>query len=141
MKAGLEPGASRSWRFTMGDPAGVGPEIALKALLRPEVRSLARCIIVGDPDVLFRAASLPGLAARINVIADVADARFDAGTVDVIGEQSIDLSAFRFSAVSAEAGEAAFRAVRRAIELAMSGKVDATVTGPIKQRIAEQVRP
>ena len=54
---------------TMGDPAGIGPEIAVRALLSPEVRDCSRSFLIGDARVFERALSVCGLSATLNRIA------------------------------------------------------------------------
>jgi len=117
--------------ITMGDPAGVGPEIAAKAFAVEEIYQISKPLVVGDASIMERAARLAGRSLRINAIDDPLQARFQFGTIDVLDQHTIDLRTFEFGKVSAAAGHAAFEAVRKVIELAMAGRVDATVTGPV----------
>ena len=115
--------------ITMGDPASIGPEITVKALSRPEVYQRCRPIVVGDACMLERAKGIvgqPGIA--VHPVGDVGEARFAAGCIDVYDMGLIDAEALPIGQVSREAGEAAFRYVRKVIALAMAGEVDATVT-------------
>src|SRR5215203_1610656 len=74
---------------TMGDPAGIGPEIIARAFDEEDFRKHNRAIVVGDAGILERAARLLDLALRANVIAESEDARFEPGTVDVISETEL----------------------------------------------------
>jgi 4-phospho-D-threonate 3-dehydrogenase / 4-phospho-D-erythronate 3-dehydrogenase len=98
-----------------GDPAGVGPEVTLKALARPEVRALADIAVAGDPDDLRRTASRLGVPAPERV------------------EPAGDAGAVRPGRVSAEGGAAGVAAIRRAVELIGDGAYDALVTAPISK--------
>jgi 4-hydroxythreonine-4-phosphate dehydrogenase len=117
--------------ISMGDPAGIGPEIIAKALSRPRTHDICRPVVIGDEAVMKRAAGVVGSAATVHAIADVSQASFVPGTIDVLQLNEIDLSHLQLGQVSAAAGNAAFLAVKKLIELAMSRQIDATVTAPI----------
>lgn len=118
----------------MGDPASIGPEIAIKALLDDKVRSICRPIIVGDAATLDYTAEHLKWKVRIHPISKITEAVFQPGVIDVLDMESVDLDQLKWGEISAMAGHAAFEAVRKVIELAMAGEVDATVTGPINKR-------
>ncbi len=120
--------------ITMGDPASIGPEIAIKALLRPELYEVCRPLLVGDAGVFEHIISRLNLQANINRVQAVADARYEYGTIDVFDLANVDLNALVFGEISAMAGNAAFEAVKKVIELALDGELDATVTGPINKK-------
>ena len=117
---------------TMGDPAGVGPEIIAKTFADPDFREQNRALVVGNAPRLQRAADLLGLELRANVVADPERAGFEEGTVDVVqvGELPEDLP---FGELDARAGAAAFEYVERAIELARGGRVAAIATAPLNK--------
>jgi 4-hydroxythreonine-4-phosphate dehydrogenase len=117
---------------TMGDPAGIGPEIIARAFDEEDFREENRAIVVGDAGILERAARLQDLALRANVIAEPEDARFEPGSVDVISETELpgDLP---FGELDARAGDAAFRYVERATGLAGEGRVGAIATAPLNK--------
>nr|WP_262918310.1 4-hydroxythreonine-4-phosphate dehydrogenase PdxA [Mucilaginibacter straminoryzae] len=118
----------------MGDPASIGPEIALKAVLDPAVQSICRPLIVGDANVFEQIAGMLNLPVKINAVSKVADARFEPGIADVYDLRQTDLSQLKFGEISAMAGNAAFLAVKKVIELAMAGEINGTVTGPINKK-------
>jgi len=120
--------------ITMGDPASIGPEIAIKALLTERLFEICRPLIIGDTGVFFDIVKRLGLDARINSIKDIRKANFEFGKPDVYDLQNVDMEQLRFGEISAMAGNASFEAVKKAIELALSGEVDATVTGPINKK-------
>jgi 4-hydroxythreonine-4-phosphate dehydrogenase len=119
--------------ITMGDPAGIGPEITAKALAKKEVGEICRPLVVGDAGVMKQAAKIVGANLEINVIPDVEKARFDYGVMNVIDLNNVDLAKLEYGKVSAMAGKAAFEAIKKVIELAMAKKIDATITGPINK--------
>ena len=119
--------------ITMGDPAGIGPEICARALARKEVYDLCRPVIVGDAKMLQKAVGLLQLNLQVHAIQNVSEARFEYGTADVYDLDLIDLDSFRWGEVQKQCGDAAFQYVRKAIELAMNNEVDGTCTAPLNK--------
>jgi 4-hydroxythreonine-4-phosphate dehydrogenase len=117
---------------TMGDPAGIGPEILAKTFAEKDFREENRAVVVGDERMLERAAGLLDLPLRVNIVDDPEDAGFEPGTVDVIPETELpeDLP---FGELDARAGDAAFRYVERATRLAGEGRVAAVTTAPLNK--------
>jgi 4-phospho-D-threonate 3-dehydrogenase / 4-phospho-D-erythronate 3-dehydrogenase len=120
--------------ITMGDPASIGPEIAVKALLNEKIHAICRPLLVGDAGVFNDIINRLKLPAKVNAITKVADAAFKPGTIDVFDLKNVDMSQLKFGEISAMAGGASFDAVKKVIELALAGDVDATVTGPINKK-------
>jgi len=119
--------------ITMGDASGVGPEIIVKALAHAELYARCRPLVVGDARRLHRAADVSGLAPiSVHAVEGVEDARFEPGAIDCIdlGLIPADLP---FGALSAIAGDAAFQYVKKAVELAVAGKVGAICTAPLNK--------
>ncbi len=117
---------------TMGDPAGIGPEIIARAFADPDFRRENRALVVGDAGILERAIRLLGLPLQANPVAEPEDAGFEPGTVDVLTETDLpeDLP---FGELDPRAGDAAFRYVERATELAGAGRVAAIATAPLNK--------
>ncbi len=120
--------------ITMGDPAGIGPEIVVKALYNKETHEKCRPLVTGDTAVIRKAIEVSGLPMCVNSIASVSEALFQPECIDVFDLGLFDdLAIPAYGVVSPEAGNAAFLSIRKAIELAMSGDVDGTVTAPINK--------
>jgi 4-hydroxythreonine-4-phosphate dehydrogenase len=117
--------------ISMGDPAGIGPEIIARALSRPAVHRLCRPLVVGDEPVIRQAIRFAGVSLKTRATQKVSEAQFDPAIIDVLDLRNIDIDKLELGKVSAVAGHAAFEAVRVMIELAMSKQIDATVTAPI----------
>jgi len=117
---------------TMGDPAGVGPEIVAKTFADKDFHARNRALVVGDAGMLRRAADLLGLPLRVNEIPEPEDAAFEPGTADVlqVGDLPVDLP---FGELDERAGDAAFRYVERATRLASAGRVAAIATAPLNK--------
>ena len=117
----------------MGDPAGIGPEIVVKALSLKETYDKCRPMVTGDAAVMQLAIRQLDSDLKVNAISNVNDARFEYGTIDVYDLHCSDMETFRQGEVAAQCGDAAFKAVVKAIELAMNNNVDATVTAPLNK--------
>jgi 4-hydroxythreonine-4-phosphate dehydrogenase len=117
----------------MGDPAGIGPEIVVKSFNDPRVFAQCRPLVTGDVDVFRKACEVTGIRLDIHRIERVADARFAPGTMDVYDIGCSGLKEIAYGQVSPLAGDAAFRSITTAIDLAMRGEVDGTVTAPINK--------
>ena len=118
--------------ITMGDAAGVGPEIIVKAFARLAGTGWCRPLVVGDARRLARAAAITGVAAAVVPVPGPSAARYLPATIDCIDVGGVpdDLP---FGVLSAVAGDVAFRCIERAVALALSGDVDAICTAPINK--------
>ena len=119
--------------ITMGDPAGIGPEIIVKALNNKETYEKCRPLVTGDASVMEWAVRQLGTEQKINIIHSVGEALFEFGTIDVYDLQCVDMTVFEPGVVSPQCGNAAFVSIIKAIELAMADEVDGTVTAPLNK--------
>jgi 4-hydroxythreonine-4-phosphate dehydrogenase len=117
-----------------GDPAGIGPEIALKAVLDARVNALCRPLLVGDPAVMELHAKAAGLSPRLHVIAKAGDAQWSDGAVNLLDAADGTNVPMQFGAVAASYGRASLAAARRAIKCALQGDVEAVVAAPQTER-------
>ncbi len=120
--------------ITMGDPASIGPEIAVKALLNEKIYSICRPLLVGDAAVFTDIIKRLSLKATIHPVNAVSEATFQYGRIDVYDLQQVDMTKLVFGEISAMSGNASFLAIKKVIDLAMAGEIDATVTGPINKK-------
>ena len=120
--------------LTMGDPSGNGPELSVKALSSGRFRQRARIVLVGDMTVMENARRICSSSIRLNRITSVCQAAFAEDSIDVLdlGVFS-DISQLKLGQVDSRSGLCAFLAVKKAIELAMAGQVDATVTNALNK--------
>lgn len=121
--------------ITMGDPAGNGPEITVKALSDASIYKRCHPIVVGDAKMLEQAKGFVNHPEiTIHPVSQVQDALFTPGTIDVYHLDLIkDVASFKLGEVSVEGGNAAFQSVKKTIELAMAHEVDATVTNALNK--------
>lgn len=118
--------------ITMGDPAGVGPEIIMKSLKDAQLYESRKPFVIGDAVILERADQFVRTGLRIHKIASLSEAQFQPGTVDCL-DQGLVSADLPIGQVSAEAGHAAFSYLKKAIELANAGAIDAICTAPLNK--------
>ena len=120
--------------MTMGDAAGVGPEVIMKSLAHAELHTQCRVLVIGDAERLRAAGRIVGSSLEVRSLGldEIEKAKFEPGTVDCVDLKLIpkDLPWGKLSAV---AGDAAFRYVEAAAKLAVSGKVAAICTAPLNK--------
>lgn len=117
-----------------GDPSGIGPEIALKAMVSEDVRRQAAPIVVGSPEVYRRDLGLAGAPLELRVLSSAADATGAPGTLEVLPFDTLDLSKCPRGEVSAEAGRYSGFSIAEAIRLGMVGEVHSVVVSPNNKR-------
>ncbi len=118
---------------TMGDPAGVGPEIAVKALLKPEIGRVCKPVLIGDLGILCKTSKHLGLEVSFKVLSSPKEASGRQDVIEVVDLKNVDSGSFRIGEASAEGGRAAIQYVEKAAELALNKEVDAVATGPINK--------
>lgn len=117
---------------TMGDGAGVGPEVVVAAVLDPQSNAECRPVVIGDALRLRQAADILGIEADIQSIENVEDAVFTPGRVNVI-DLALLPEDLPWGQLSPVAGHAAYEYIRVASELAMAGRVQAICTAPLNK--------
>lgn len=124
---------SKTIAVTMGDPAGIGPEIIIKALAEGEL-SGTPVVVVGCLQTLQRIQAL-GVTPSVefHAIRHASQARFAPGVINVIDEPLVDPAALVAGKVQAQAGDLAYRCVKRATEMAVAGEVHAIATAPLNK--------
>ena len=124
--------------LTMGDVAGVGPEVIARGWLDPRLHAQACPIVIGDPAVMSRALALvaPGQSIRIQVVSDPEDAKSSPLIIPCLpvrGEHG-DLAQVEPGTVSPSAGRAAYDFLTKAIDLALAGRIDGITTLPLNKQ-------
>lgn len=118
--------------ITMGDPAGVGPEIVVKVAALPDFATAHRAIVIGDPERLRREVSSNELALRIVELSELENFAPQPGALHVLPGPSIPVD-LPYGHVDRRAGSAAFAYLKQAIELANAGRINAICTAPINK--------
>lgn len=118
---------------TMGDPAGIGPEVVVAALASRRVRAACRALVVGDARILERAACTLGRRFAARVVSEAEEANRHPRRVCLLDLHNADPAEIALGRVSAAAGRAAAECIERAAALALSGRVAGLVTAPVSK--------
>jgi 4-hydroxythreonine-4-phosphate dehydrogenase len=118
--------------ITMGDAAGIGPEIVMKALASAEVRALCNPLVIGDARRLRRAGELVATRLEVQSLDDARKANYAHGNVECIDLNLIPAD-LAFGKTSAIAGEAAYRYIERAVRIVERGEAQAICTAPLSK--------
>ena len=118
---------------SLGDPAGIGPEIVVKALADPTVRDVARMLVVGDRHVIEKALEFTGVNMTVLPLLEGNDVPDDRSVISLLDMNCIEPGAYRIGEVGASAGRAAYEYIAKSIELANNRMVDAVATTPINK--------
>lgn len=119
--------------ITMGDPAGAGPEIVVKALDAPEVRPICRGLVFGDAGAMRAAVDIVGIPMDIHVVASPDEMKEGDRVLNVYDLKDVDMATLVRGRVSASAGKAAYDAIEKATLLTLEGATDAVVTAPLNK--------
>ena len=118
---------------TMGDAAGIGPEIVARALGEREVRATCRPVVVGDPRIMARAAELVKSPLRVRTIQTVRGAGTDPATLDVLPAGELDPDALKPGTLDARWGRSCAQCVERAVAAAKAGEAAGIVSAPLNK--------
>ena len=118
---------------TMGDPAGISPEIVARALAEPEVRKACCPVVIGDPRIMFRAMELVKGGLVVRTVVSPQGAGGDPGTLDVISAGEMPPDALKPGTLDARWGEVAAACCRKAVELAKAGDVAGITSAPFNK--------
>lgn len=119
--------------ISSGDPAGIGPEVTLKALANQELFGWCRPLVLGDRRVLERAAALSGLVPTFELLREPAQGSYVAGTLPLLDMHNADPAQCPLGQISAAAGRAAVDYVLAGVDMALARTVDALVTAPLNK--------
>ncbi len=117
--------------ITMGDPTGIGPEIAAKALNKREIYQICKPLIVGDAKVMQMACTIARVDLKVNPVKEVKKGRYNYEILDVYDLENVEIKKLVYKKVSRMGGKTSLDYIYKVIDLAMAKEIDATVTGPI----------
>jgi 4-hydroxythreonine-4-phosphate dehydrogenase len=119
--------------LTMGDPAGIGPELIVRVLSEGETYNRCRPVVVGSLRVMSRAREVVGTSLTLQHCESLSEARFRAGEVEVLSPADLEVSEAAWGVLDPVCGEAAASCLREAFRLAMSGGVAGVVSAPLNK--------
>jgi 4-phospho-D-threonate 3-dehydrogenase / 4-phospho-D-erythronate 3-dehydrogenase len=117
--------------ISVGDPAGIGPEITAKTLNLERIYELCRPLVVCDFNVMVDAAKFSNVDLKMRAVDTPADGAYEFGTIDILDMKNVDMSKLEYKKVAQMSGQASYEYITKVIQLALAGDIDATVTGPI----------
>lgn len=117
--------------ISVGDPAGIGPEITAKTLALDNIYLQSCPLVIADAELMKRAIQIAGVCLEINIVQKPEDGIYKQGCIDILDIPNVDLRKLEYGKISSHGGEASFQYIGKAIELALAKKVDAVTTGPI----------
>jgi 4-hydroxythreonine-4-phosphate dehydrogenase len=118
--------------ITMGDPAGVGPEVIARAIADPEISGICRPLVIGDPGAMERAVEVTGQTIRL-VLTEGLPTKDTDGTILLRPLSNLAPTDMEYGGPSSEAGDAMFRYINEAVRLCLAGEAAAMVTAPISK--------
>lgn len=118
---------------TMGDPAGVGPEIIARACAEPGVRRTCRPVVIGAAATMREALALVGAGLSLHAVKDIGECRWAGAALEVLDLANVDMATLPRCEVSGAAGRAAYEFIDRAVALAKTGLIHGIVTAPINK--------
>lgn len=119
--------------ITMGEPAGIGAEICVKALADPKVYEACTPVVIGDLAAMEDADTFTHKGLRLHTITSPSEVLGQCGTVDLVDLAMLQPGSWEYKKSTALGGKTSFAYIKRAIELAMDHQLDAVVTGPISK--------
>lgn len=125
--------------ITMGDPAGIGPEIVVGTMLDKEIHEVCRPFVIGSIAIMDRAAKVLGKELKYNKISDPDEAKYEYGVVDIMETGDYDTDSIVWGEVQELAGRMSVDWIMKSIELGMAKKIDAVSTAPIHKRAIKLV--
>ena len=117
----------------MGDAAGIGPEITVRALADKMIQDIARCVVVGYKDVLEDAIRVSGVDLKIKCIEEPANGDYTPGVLNLIDLDNIDMNTLKIGEIQAMTGQAAYEYIKKATELCLERKADVLTTTAINK--------
>jgi 4-hydroxythreonine-4-phosphate dehydrogenase len=118
--------------ITMGDPAGIGPEVIMKALAQPYVHEICNPLVIGDAGRLRKAAKAVGVALAVDSLTAAGDANFASKAVQCLDLKNVP-DALPFGQMSPVAGEAAYRYIEKAVQVVQAGLAQGICTAPLSK--------
>jgi len=123
---------------TIGDPAGIGPEVVVQAVTQEEVRAACRLLIIGEAGIMRRATRICRVDLSVRAVASPSETTGDSGVLEVLDLKNIEAASCPSGVLSPQCGRAAVEYLHKAIDLAMAHELDAVVTGPLNKEAMAQ---
>ncbi|MCM3567342.1 4-hydroxythreonine-4-phosphate dehydrogenase PdxA [Neobacillus mesonae] len=117
--------------ITIGDPAGIGPEITVETMMNEKVYEESNPFLIGSVDIVKRAMKVRNCDFAVNKINKPSEGKYQYGTIDVLETGDYDCGSIEYGKVQKLAGEMAYDYVKKSIELGLNKEIDVVATAPI----------
>ncbi len=117
----------------IGDTAGIGPEITVKALKEKNIYNLCRPVVIGSREAVTRALLVCGLKSEVSVVENFEEVNPGVDTLCLVSDEAVDTCMIEYGKIQALGGKAAYNYIKKSVELAKDGKIDAVCTTPINK--------
>ena len=124
--------------ITMGDPAGIGPEIIVRALSQGTIYEICRPLVIGSLTVLREASRTCKIVIEIKALDDEFESDYKEGALNILDVDNIDVESLEIGKISGVCGRAAYEYVEKATMLALNGRIQAIATAPINKEALKQ---
>ena len=121
--------------ITMGDPAGVGPEVIVKALSHPEIFQVCRPVVLGDSRVISRACHILHMDLQVKETGNIGEEIYQPGHIHVFNLSNIEVDTLKPGRIDERFGKAIIDYISAGTRLAMEGKIKAVTTAPINKEL------
>jgi len=121
--------------ITMGDPAGVGPEVIVKALSDSRIFQICRPVVLGDEGIITRAVEALELKVRVTTARGLRDESYKVGAINVVNISCLDLNVVKPGKPDQRFGEAVVEYIKAGVRMALEGKIQALTTAPINKEV------
>lgn len=121
--------------ITMGDPAGVGPEIIVKALSDPRIFQICRPLVLGDRGIIVKAVQILGLEIQVNTTEDIKGEKYQAGIINVLNLSHLDANSLVFGRPDIRFGKPVVDYIEAGTRLTLDGEIEAITTAPINKAV------
>ena len=119
--------------ITIGDPAGIGPEVVVKALAEKDIYNSCRPFVIGESGAIQAAIALSGKNLALHPIEKAAETKGKFGTIDILDMHNLDWGKVKMGEMSADCGRAAMEFLQMAMQLALNREITAMVNAPINK--------
>jgi 4-phospho-D-threonate 3-dehydrogenase / 4-phospho-D-erythronate 3-dehydrogenase len=117
--------------ITIGDPAGIGPEITVETMMNEKVYQESKPFLIGSIEIVKRAMEVRNCKFEVNKITKPSEGKFQFGTIDVLETAEYDCASIEYGKVQKLAGQMSLDYVYKSIELGLNKEVDVVATAPI----------
>jgi len=118
---------------TIGDPAGVGPEIAVRAALNNKALKVSKPCLIGDSEVVKTAARVCNLNAEVKQLFFPKEGDYREKVINVVSLNNVDINKLKWGKINPFWGKAAFEYIQKGVELALDGEINALTTAPVSK--------